>query len=279
MPFPLILLLGFAGVGIAAAASAAKASASPSPSPSRGPIRLALVGTGDPLIDRLQSEFSAAEKRADAVREQREKDARAEVNRYADAVQSIPVVGYVLGPFARYLWLGGLETGKKIAAAFYKDPQWNSPANKDRARSLMLATVNLGFSPYAPTGGADDDFASWGARLEGELFKVRELFASRPDVAAAWSAARGWIASNPEHKAVKDLHSIEAWPFSPDARNPKKVAAIATVFAAMRGKDTAAARASALDWYQSAIKTDLRLWDNFQWMLGAAIEHADRVTR
>lgn len=267
----LIGLLALAGIGIAVAASSKPSTGS------SGVVRLALVGgDGFDAIDRM---FTDAEKRGVALREQRDREARAELNKYADVAQSIPIVGYVIGPVIRSLWLGGLETGTRLAKAITKDPQWNSPANKERAKDLVASIATLGFAPYTPAAGMDDDYASWGARLQEDLDKTRELFAKRPDVAALWSLVRGWVAANENSKTMKDLRSIGAWPFSPDGRNRMKAAALATVFAAMRGKDPSVTRAAVDAAYSGMMKTDLRLADHRQWALGAIIEAADRATR
>lgn len=307
MPFPILLF----AIGAAAVAAAAASSSS-----SSGERRLIAIdldalskrkpvsGDAPPGFAEAEELMRVAEARGDAKRAEQEKVARAAVNKAYDGMTNallasgygtaIGAAFYVMGPVYKALYSYGIDVGKWVSSVLSKNEDWNSAEWRERARRAQFDVMDLGFMVYPPSEGTTDDFKSWAKSMEVQRDKIREVFAARADVAAAWRGLLSWVRSNPSNRAVLDVLSLRAgpWPAFPSSGDLRvdvtakpalwvRQLAIPTLFAAMRGKDPTAARESVYRWIVEATKADpkLRLWENHHWLLAGIIDAADRATR
>ena len=286
MPFPLLLLLLVGGAAVVAASSKSEGEGEAPDLDAQG-LKLNRI----PLT--LEQRFAANQRRSDAERAEREKQARKELDDWYAGAESIPVFGeyfkLLRGTFKSWM-NSAINIGNSIAR--WNAPDWNSDAEKARTKSALDRFAALSLAP--PTPLPDDRFATYADSLEGVIGRAEDMFSKRPDRLKFWQALTGWIKANPQYGPVLDvLHTWApgygyVWPPRADLRSTPgrvdrnaSILAIASLAASMRGKDPAQVRAATIRGVEDMLRRqpELRFADNSGWFLGGVLDVIDAATK
>lgn len=292
MALPLLLLVG---VGLVGGAALAAASSSSSSAPATA--KPALPTFKLPPMS-LEQRFAAQAKRGADERAKREAESRAEIERQRKYWSKVPFIGpyfaaayAFLSPALNYM----IDFGNALSS--WNAPDWNSATEKARVEAALQRFADVRLAPPNPM--PDDEYKTYADLLERELAKLDALWSAKPGNLGFWQALVGWVEANPTYAPVIDMlqlsvpltpkgtKPVPVWPMASDARSSDaewvspQALAMATLAAAMRGKDAAATREALRVWHRYAMsKTpELRTWDNSGWYLGGLLDAADRATR